>query len=239
MSNPQSIPLAPPQPDLQVYGVQELGLFDTYTRDTYQTAFEIQPAAWDPTRLTKTWFDSTVDTSNPANIVAYEVVASGPNNSWVIAPMSMPATEAATVNLTGAVTYPPYLVAPTDATRGGSTINPVYLSLQSHAMAFQAQFGGTMLIDEGATPVFPVLYPPDEPRRLWDIVMSGTAVNVGALLLAMNANGVGSPGAWDTTGGQPVWVPAPPAPTGSNDTRGHRGRCPSAVSLRTSSFRPG
>jgi hypothetical protein len=50
-------------------------------------------------------------------------------------------------------------------------------------------------------------------------VISGLAVNVGALLLAMNAGGVGAPGAWDTTGAQPAWVPAPAAPTDLNDVR--------------------
>ncbi len=219
MSNLVSEPVTPPQPDLEVYGVQELALFNTYKRDTYLAAFGIQAPAWDPTRLTKTWFDSTVDTSDPANTVTYQIVATDPANIWVVTPMTMPAQEAATVNLTGAVAYPPYVVAPTDATRGGAVLNPVYLSLESQAQAFMAEFGAVTLLDEGATPVFPAVYPPDEPRRLWDIVISGLAVNVGALVLAMNAGGVGAPGAWDTTGSQPAWVPAPAAPTGLNDVR--------------------
>jgi hypothetical protein len=219
MSTPVSEPVTPPQPDLEVYGVQELALFSTYTRDTYQAAFGMQAPAWDPTRLTKTWFDSTVDTSNPANTATYQIVTTDQTNAWVVASMTVPAQEAATVNLTGAVSYPPYVVAPTDATRGGSVLNPVYLSLESQAQTFMAQFGATTVIDEGATPEFPAVYPPDEPRRLWDIVINGIAVNAGALLLAMNAGGVGAPGAWDSTGGQPAWVPAAPAPTGANDTR--------------------
>ncbi len=135
----------------------------------------------------------------------------------------MPAPEAATVNLTGAITCSSslYVVAlPTDATRGGSVLNPIYLSLESDAQAFMIEFGGTSLLDEGATPVLPAIYPPDEPRRLWDVLINGTPVNgrrppAGA----MNANGVGAPGQWETSGGQPMWVAAPPAPTGSNDTR--------------------
>jgi hypothetical protein len=219
MSTPVSQPVIPPQPDLEAYGVQELALFNTYTRATYQAAFGVQAPAWDPTRLTKTWFDSTVDTSNPANIATYQIVGTDPSNNWVIEPLTMPAPEAATVNLTGAITYPPYVVAPTDATRGGSVLNPIYLSLESDAQAFMIEFGGTSLLDEGATPVLPAIYPPDEPRRLWDVLINGTPVNVGALLQDMNANGVGAPGQWETSGGQPMWVAAPPAPTGSNDTR--------------------
>ncbi len=49
--------------------------------------------------------------------------------------------------------------------------------------------------------------------------MRGQSVNVGALLLTRNAQGVGAPGHWDVSSPQPVWVPDPPAPTGEDDTR--------------------
>ena len=219
MSNPVSQPVAPPQPDQEVYGIQELGLFSTYTRDSYRVSFGIEAPPWDPSRVTKTWFDSTVDTSNPANIATYQTIALNQTDQWAMGPLVLPAPEAATVNLPGIVVYPPYVVVPTDATRGGSVINPIYLSMELDARAMMALFGATDLSDEGATAEFPVLYPPDEPRRMWDIVFKGGAVNVGALQVALNANGVGAPGQWDTSGSEPVWVPAPAAPSGLDDTR--------------------
>lgn len=219
MSTPVSQPVIPAQPDLLAYSVDDLGLFSNFTRASYQAAFGVQAPAWDPTRLTKTWFDSTVDTSNPANLAVYKIVAKDASGNWGIQQMVMPAEEAATVNLQGSITYPPYVIPQTDATRGGALINPLYLSLQSDATAIMNQVGGSQLADEGTTPVFPVIYPPDEPRRVWDFVVNGNVVNAGALIASVNANGIGYPGSWGTENGGPLWIPDPPAPTGLNDTR--------------------
>jgi hypothetical protein len=219
MSTPVSQPVTPVQPNQEVYGIQELGLFSTYTRDSYRALFGIEAPAWDPSRVTKTWFDSTVDTSNPANIAIYQTITLNQSAQWTMSPLVLPAQEAAIVNLPGAAVYPAYVVMPTSATRGGSVINPLYLSMELDARAIMAEFGATDLSDEGATAQFPVLYPPDEPRRMWGIVFKGGAVNVGALQASSNANGIGAPGQWNTSGSEPVWVPAPAAPSGLNDTR--------------------
>ena len=95
----------------------------------------------------------------------------------------------------------------------------MYLSLQIEAQEIMTEVGGTSLLDEGNTPVFPVIYPANEPRRVWDVVFKGEALNVGVLLSMKYANGVGAPGHWDTSGSDPVWVSDPPAPTGTGDTR--------------------
>ena len=95
----------------------------------------------------------------------------------------------------------------------------MYLSLQIEAQEIMTEVGGTSLLDEGNTPVFPVIYPANEPRRVWDVVFKGEALNVGMLLSMKYANGVGAPGHWDTSGSDPVWVSDPPAPTGTGDTR--------------------
>ena len=219
MSNPISQPAAPPQPSQAFYGVQELELFKTFTRETYRSAFGVEPPLYDPARVIKAWFDSTVDTSNPGNVVVYKIVAQDQSGNWGLRQMVMPALEAATVNLTGAPSYPPYVVAPTKATRGGSGINALYLSLSSEADEIKNEIGALSLLDEGNTAVFPVVYPSDEPRRAWDAVFKGQPLNVGLLLAAKNANGVGAPGHWDTSGSDAVWVPDPPPPTGLDDTR--------------------
>ena len=46
MATPTSLPVIPPQPDLLAYGIQELGLFNTYTRDSYLLTFGVQAPAW-------------------------------------------------------------------------------------------------------------------------------------------------------------------------------------------------
>lgn len=218
MSTPVSQPVTPAQPDLECYGIQSLALFVSYTRDSYLAAFGVQAPVWDPTRVTKTWFDSTVDTSNPANTATYNIVSVNSSGVWELTPLTMAATEAASVNLTGSVTYPAYAVAPTDASSGGAVINPQYLSLQSQAQALMTQLGGTALTEETGNAAFPIIYPSDEPRRIWDFYVNGILCNAGQLLAQQNANGVGAPGAWQITVNGPVWTPTV-EPTGLNDTR--------------------
>ena len=95
----------------------------------------------------------------------------------------------------------------------------MYLSLQSDADELMAAIGGSSVFDEGNTAVFPVVYPPDEPRRTWDIMFKGQPLNVGLLLAARNAKGVGAPGHWDASGPDAIWIADPPAPSGEGDTR--------------------
>ena len=151
-------------------------------------------------------------------MAVYHIAAQDQNGNGIVQQVVMPAQEAATVNLPGAILYPPYIVAPTIATRGGSGLNPIYLSLESDAQALMTALGGDTLQQEDL-PSFPATYPSDELRRLWDFMVQGRAVNAGSLLLARNAQGVGSPGHWDVSSAEPVWVPDPPGPTGADDTR--------------------
>jgi len=217
-NNPVSVPVIPAQPNQELYTVQDLALFKAYSRESYRAAFGIEAAAYDPTRVLKSWFDSTVDVSDPGNVAVYRVVAQDPSGNGILQQMVMPSQEAATVNLSGVVQYSPYVVAPTLATRGGSLLNPIYLSLESDAQALMTQLGGSNLQQEDL-PSFPATYPADEPRRQWYFLVQGQPNNVGALLLNRNAQGVGAPGHWDVSSGQPVWVSDPAGPTGEDDTR--------------------
>jgi hypothetical protein len=219
MSNPVSQASPLPQPNQAYYGVEALTLFRSFTRDIYQAAFGVEAPPYDPSRVIKTWFDSTADVSSPNNVAVYKTLAQISPGVWNLQQMVIPALEAASVNLPGAVTFPPYVPAPTKATRGGSGINGLYLSLLTEAQSLMAEIGGTALADEGATSVFPVVYPADELRRTWDIVFKGAALNVGLLLAAKYAKGFGAPGHWNTSGSDAVWVPDPPAATGEDDAR--------------------
>jgi hypothetical protein len=217
-NNLVSPPVVPAQLNTEFYNILDLALFKAYSRDSYRAAFGVEAAAYDPTRVRKSWFDSTVDVSDPSNVAVYRVVAQDQNGNGILRQMVMPAQEAATINLPGAIRYPPYVVAPTLATRGGSTLNAIYLSLESDAQELMMQLGGTGLQQE-ELPSYPASYPSDEPRRQWYFLAQGQPVNVGALLFTRNAQGVGAPGHWDVSSPQPVWVPDLPAPTGEDDTR--------------------
>ncbi len=141
-NSPVSQPVVTAQPNTEFYSIQDLQLFKAYSRDSYRAAFGVQAPAYDPARVPKSWFDSTVDVSDPSNVAVYRVVAQDPNGKGILRQMVMPAQEAATVNLPGTIQYPPYVVAPTLATRGGSILNPIYLSLESDAQALMTTLGG-------------------------------------------------------------------------------------------------
>src|SRR5258708_38247186 len=113
---PASLPVSQPQPNAAVFPVQYLTLFKTYTRETYRGAFGVEAPAWDPARPTKSWFDSSADTSSPSNVAVYKVLGQDSIGNWTLLQMVIASGEAATVNLTGQVFYPPYSVAPTNAT---------------------------------------------------------------------------------------------------------------------------
>lgn len=226
MNAPVSLPVAPPQPDQDIFSPVKLALFQEYTREGYRSTFAVEAPPWDPARLYKSWFDSSALTPRP-NTVTYQIFAQDTNGAWGFQDLTLTLADAAAVNLPGAIAYPRYVVPPTNATRGTSGMSANYLSLESDAHALLPVFGGTSVLDQGITPVFPVIYPADEARRMWAILMpNGNQLNVGLLLLERNAGGVGSPGHWDTTadsspGGYPVWSADPAAPSGLDDTRPH------------------
>jgi hypothetical protein len=218
MINAVSQPVIPAQPGTEFYAIQDLALFKSYSRESYRAAFGEEAPAYDPSRRRKSWFDSTVDLSGPDNVAVYRIVTQDQKGNGTLRQIVMPAQEAASVNLPGAIQYPPYIVTPTRATRGGSSLNAIYLSLESDAQALMKELGGDKLQVE-ELPSFPVVYPNEEPRRQWYFLVRGQPVNVGSLLLARNAQGVGAPGHWDVSTPEPAWVPDPPAPTGVDDTR--------------------
>ena len=104
--SPVSQPVVPAQPSTEFYSIQDLALFKAYSRESYRAAFGVEAAAYDPARLRKSWFDSSVDLSDPDNVAVYRVVAQDQNGNGILRQMVMPAQEAATVNLPGAIQYP-------------------------------------------------------------------------------------------------------------------------------------
>ena len=225
-AQPVSKPVVPAQPNKEFYGVQELALFRTYSRESFRSAFGREAPPFDPDRPAKHWFDSTADTSHPENVVVYKVAARLANGFWGVRQLVMPASEACSVNLPGAVSYPPYIVKPTLATRTGpgglipQPLNAEYLSTYEEAERMRTEVGGSGVVEEIALGGgFGTYFPSSEDRRLWEVVIGGRRVNAGYLLKSRHAQGIGAPGRWDLSGETPVWVPDPPAPTGVDDRR--------------------
>ena len=220
MNIPFSVPAPQPPPNQVSYGIESLSLFQSYTRDSYQGAFGVEAPAWDPARVRKAWFDSSVDVSNPSSLISYRWLHQDAAGDWTVRLFQLPVLEAASVNLPGAMRYPPYVVAPTGAVRDISPVSPLYLSFEADAKELMLELKGSSIFDEGAQGAFPVLYPAGEQRRMW-VMKYGTGqnLNVGLLLESKNAKGFGAPGHWDASAGTPIWVPDGPAANGLEDVR--------------------
>lgn len=206
--NPISIPVVPAQPNKAVYGVIDLELFKRYTRDTYRAAFGEDPPDYDSKRLTKTWFDTSVQ-GDDAGLVVYHVLRGNQR-----AALTMTARDARTVNLPGLHSYPKYAIAPTSAfLRGGAggaaqSFDPAVLSTREQAEELAAEWGlnATTVIDISQQGPFAVEYPANEPRRMWGVVFRNLPQPAGNFIAERNHNGVGAPGHWDLSGGEPNWI---------------------------------
>ena len=210
---PDCIPTIPQQPDDAYYPVSKLYVVPTFDRAGYKGAFGEDAPTYDGTRQTKNWFDSTaIQAAGSENaLVSYTVIAKDASGNVIPKQISMPAKEAATVNLYGVHSYPTYVVAPTGAVGssipGISTpVNPVNLSMQADAIALAQSFGLTATaVSEQA---MPIIYPADELRRMWMIQYKGLPLNAGLLLAERNANGANAPGHWNLDGAEPNWISA-------------------------------
>ena len=150
---------------------------------------------YDSSRKVKSWIDL-----NPGlgPNVTYQTLDSKSN----IVNLTIPVSEAATLNLPGHPDYPVYAPPKSAATFALSGI-PIYfgVSLLVDAQALAKTFGltGSSVFDElGAWQAGAAInWPADDPRRAWGIKFPNGAVEEVSLLLAQrNANGVGAPGEW-------------------------------------------
>jgi len=222
LSNPVSYPANPAQPNQAVFSTDLLQTFQSYTRESYLAAFGVQAPSFDATRPAQYWFDSSAAGLPPTQMMSYLQIqltpsATGSTPPAEIVPLTIPASQAATPNIPGMVTYPAYVIAPTTATSGGSLVNPSILSNYSDAIALAVALG----LPASAVIAGPALTWNAETRGDWMIVLPGNPnpYYAGTLLVDQYANGVGSPGAWSirnegTVNAQAVWTPAPVGPDG-------------------------
>ena len=206
-----SLPIVQPQPNQEFYGLDVLNLFQTYTRAQFEAAGgPLIP--FDPTRPEQDWWDDTYAAIAPTQSVSYNAVVSGAGGASAIGSFTQTAAQMATPNFKGLPNYPKWTPAPTLAVYNHaapsttSPVNPADLSTAAQAQALLAELGGSSIVDIGANSVtlpnigqivFPVTYPPGDPRRLFGVVLStGKLFNVGDALAEKYAAGIGAPGAW-------------------------------------------
>src|SRR5690348_9415044 len=117
MPNPTSTPQEIPQPNEARYLLTNLYLFKLYDRASYQEAFGQSPPTYDPTKPTKSWFDSSA--ASATGPVSYQYWAWNDSGQVIQKTLTMSPADAMAVNVWGYHVYPPYVPPPTKATRGG------------------------------------------------------------------------------------------------------------------------
>jgi hypothetical protein len=193
-----------------------LWLFKIFNRISYKAATGTDAPAYDPNRDIKLWLDTAAKPGKPAKYATWTQTESPEFQHF-----SIPGWYAKTVNLPPVQqVYPPWDPPPSDAVvmSGGvavSPIDPFYLATQTEADDLYAELGGVGGVrlwtpDPGPGDIH-VQYGAD-PRREFQFYWSAARqlVIVGLLLKQMYVNGVGAPGAWNLTGAEPRWIPAPP-----------------------------
>ena len=97
LSAQSSLPVVQPQPEREIYGLTDVRLFKEFTRSEYKAEYGVEAPEFDPTRRPKTWFDSSVDLSDPDAFVHYSVIRVV-NGNPKACDIYMPAWEAASIN---------------------------------------------------------------------------------------------------------------------------------------------
>jgi hypothetical protein len=186
------------------------------TRALFLELTGTQAAPWNPEKPIKRWFDPAAAqavATDPGGFYMYQI------NVWrdgklVRATRMIPNAEAALANLPGKYDYPKYSVPPSKAfireydesgmeTGGRTYIKADDLSLFTEARALQTELtaagfpsGGIFESMQGGP--FAIVYPPEEPRRLWYLSHPAKpgGWSVARLLAQKFAQGVGAPGKW-------------------------------------------
>lgn len=219
------VPTPKPQPTYSQYTLDALDILPTYTRASYEQAFNVQPPPFDSTKPVKTWFDSTQPCVTNSS-VTYNKMFVDSSGKTSIVPFTVPSCDAAVVNLPGSYRYTDYKPAPTKAfakcppTLKNCTdiaLNPEQLSTLGDAQAIRDMIDSSLMITElkqspGAYS-FVYTYPADEQRRLYYIGNT----NVGFLIKAKGGM-VSSPGKFVSSNNTYSWVKDASIDTGVNST---------------------
>jgi hypothetical protein len=217
MTTPISILADPAQPNQRVYPFSALYRATLYTRDSFKAAQGVDAPNWDESLPAKYWFDSAVDVTITGEVYSYLVIDAFGN----ITTKKLTNKAAASVNIPGLIAFPPYSIAPTQASVGNpaSGVNPDTLSTQDQANAIAAELAKLLgsavsVVDISfSNPMFNISYN-GETRRMWAVVFKGQPKLVGFLLQLINARGTGHPYTWNLDGNDPIPVITPDPPDG-------------------------
>lgn len=182
-------------------------LYDTQTvaADWAAASDKGTPMPWDPTKPIKRWFALKATDIGPVlnGMVKYTFAG-----QFGFETRAISGPDAMKPNIPpSAANYPIYGIAPTTATSSGIPIDPEYLSTPANAAEINLHLGGIVdLVQRG------VVYPADEQRREYQIVVGGVSYNVGQILKQQNALGVGHPGSWSLVNSVPTWTPTVDGP---------------------------
>ena len=198
-------------PDAAQYPVQTLNLYPTWTRDTYLAAFGVQAPPFDASKPVKNWFatDATQFTCFDFDKKAF-------------VPVTMDATTAASVNLTGAYNYSAYAPPVNIATwMFFGTLQSVTSGFvrPADAQAVAASLGGTA-VERMSVNGGPFVYQSSD-SKLYDVVIPNVQGSFPAdLLMQMWTHaGVGHAGSWsDPTKSWPSFTPTPDYTQPQNNT---------------------
>lgn len=198
-------PTPKPQPADAVYGVDQLTLLPTYTRDSYETTFGRQAPPFDPSRAPKNWFDQTAKF--------------GPNtyNSFdgtKFSTFTLNGNEAGLVNLPGLPHYDRYeppagniRVVYNNGSFPSQLLGQGLQARRDDALALLAEIGDPSLKLTKQSGLGGVLsYVRIDPSVDVDVYYVG-GMNAGAAWAGRNAKGVGYPGHWEKAyEGSYTWV---------------------------------
>jgi len=199
-----SFPVEQPQPNQEFYGLDVLSLLQTYNRDLYRASGNGDPE-FDIMRPEQNWWDDSYQGHPPDELVTFNAVVWADDGTAVIGSFTQKAAWMRAPNFKGVPDYPKWIPAATQATRGEAAVEVAALSTEAQARELMADLGGATIVDiglrtlaiQGISLLQPVNYPPDEPRRLWSVVMAnGTTANVGYKLRRKYSAGIGHPGHW-------------------------------------------
>jgi hypothetical protein len=209
MIQPTSLPVPPPQPSQAAYGIAALNLFQVFNRSSYEGEFGVQAAPFNTDFPIKSWFDTSV-TTGP---VTYNVITG--TNPAQVTTLTMDASQASAINLSGDYQYPAYAPSPETtaiATFAGTSqsVNAALICAYADAVTLSSAINGASGPVPVADPQAAGIAWNSETRRMWDVTVAGTNLVAAPLLAMMWANGIGAPGSWDlSTPADPTWVPAP------------------------------
>lgn len=184
-----------------------------HNRAEFKAASGVDAPAFRSDWPIKQWFDP-----NPPASPVYQIWDGSVMDPKLV-PLTVPSTEATSVNLPGHPDFPAYSVAPTQATRSmhfgsytgpSQAVDPGTLSTKAEADTLAALVGATV-VEASAVNQFWSVNWAAETRRDYVLQYKGQSggPTVGSLLVDMNAKGVGAPGHWSASqlaAGHLQWV---------------------------------